>query len=87
MIYLIIRKQINKNNGEYIMNISNNNNLTKFKNEIIQKLNKTYNRYTLKDINNLFNNKSIDIEFFVVDDVYEIIDELFLKYIKNKEGI
>ena len=68
------------------MNISNNN-LTKFKNEIIQKLNKTYNRYTLKDINNLFNNKSTDIEFFVVDDVYEIIDELFLKYIKNKEGI
>lgn len=60
-----------------------NNNLTKFKNEIIQKLNNTYNRYTLEDINNLFNNKAIDIEFFAVDDVYEIINELFSKYYKK----
>lgn len=60
-----------------------NNNLTKFKNEIIQKLNNTYNRYTLKDINNLFNNKATDIEFFAVDDVYEIINELFSKYYKK----
>ena len=60
-----------------------NNNLTKFKNEIIQKLNNTYNRYTLKDINNLFNNKTTDIEFFAVDDVYEIINELFSKYYKK----
>ena len=60
-----------------------NNNLTKFKNEIIQKLNNTYNRYTLEDINNLFNNKTTDIEFFAVDDVYEIIDELFSKYYKK----
>lgn len=61
-----------------------NNNLTKFKNEIIQKLNNTYNRYTLKDINNLFNNKATDIEFFAVDDVYEIINELFSKYYNKK---
>jgi len=60
-----------------------NNNLTKFKNEIIQKLNNTYNRYTLEDINNLFNNKTTDIEFFAVDDVYEIINELFSKYYKK----
>lgn len=60
-----------------------NNNLIKFKNEIIQKLNNTYNRYTLKDINNLFNNKTTDIEFFAVDNVYEIIDELFSKYYKK----
>ena len=60
-----------------------NNNLTKFKNEIIQKLNNTYNRYTLEDINNLFNNKATDIEFFAVDDVYEIINELFSKYYKK----
>lgn len=60
-----------------------NNNLTKFKNEIIQKLNNTYNRYTLEEINNLFNNKTTDIEFFAVDDVYEIINELFSKYYKK----
>ena len=60
-----------------------NNNLTKFKKEIIQKLNNTYNRYTLEDINNLFNNKATDIEFFAVDDVYEIINELFSKYYKK----
>ena len=46
--------------------------LVDFRNDLVKRLNNTPDRYSR--------------EYFDVDTVYEIIDELFIKYVKNKEG-
>ena len=63
--------------------------LVDFRNDLVRRLNNTPDRYSLRDIANLlvYNSKKIlNREYFDVDTVYEIIDELFIKYVKNKEG-
>ena len=62
--------------------------LVDFRNDLVRRLNNTPDRYSLRDIANLlvYNSKKIlNREYFDVDTVYEIIDELFIKYVKNKE--
>lgn len=69
--------------------IDNSTEITEFRNELVRTINSKATRYSLREIANLliYNDKNtFDREFFDVNDIFEIIDELFIKYIKNKEG-
>ena len=69
--------------------IDNGTEITEFRNELVRTINSKATRYSLREIANLlvYNDKNIfDKEFFDINDIFEIIDELFIKYIKNKEG-
>lgn len=69
--------------------IDNGIEITEFRNELVRTINSKATRYSLREIANLlvYNDKNtFDREFFDVNDIFEIIDELFIKYIKNKEG-
>ena len=69
--------------------IDNGTEITEFRNELVRTINSKATRYSLIEIANLlvYNDKNIfDKEFFDINDIFEIIDELFIKYIKNKEG-
>ena len=69
--------------------IDNGTEITEFRNELVRTINSKATRYSLREIANLlvYNDKNtFDREFFDINDIFDIIDELFIKYIKNKEG-
>ncbi len=57
--------------------------LVELKNRIILEFNNTVDRYNSYKITN--SKGLLRLEYFPVDTVYEIIDEVFDEYIKNKE--
>lgn len=68
---------------------NNDEKITEFRNKLIKRINDNATRYTLRDIANLLiynNKKTFDKEFFDVNEIFNIIDELLIEYTKNKEG-
>ncbi len=59
--------------------------IVNFRNKIINDLNHTPDRYNISQISKY---KGLhELEYFPIDTVYEIIDEAFIEYIKNKEKV